>query len=86
MEGTKVNKRIFKGVIVSDKMDKTIVVRVDRIKVHPKYKKRFKVSKRYKIHDEKNEYKVGDKVLFIETRPISKDKRWRVLSKQVSSK
>ena len=74
-------KRKLKGEIVSDKMDKTIIVRVDRVKVHPKYKKRYKTSKRYKVHDAKNEYKVGDKVIFQECRPLSKDKKWRVLSK-----
>ncbi|MBI4653276.1 30S ribosomal protein S17 [Candidatus Kuenenbacteria bacterium] len=71
-------KRTFQGVVVSDKMDKTIVVRVDRIKCHPKYKKRYKASKRYKVHDSENKYKIGDKVTFIECRPLSKEKRWRV--------
>ena len=69
----------FNGVVVSDKSDKTIVVRVDAVKVHPKYKKRYVVSRRYKVHDEKNEYKVDDKVTFIECRPLSRDKRWRVI-------
>jgi len=72
-------KKKFNGVVVSDKMDKTIVVKVDRVRVHPKYKKRYTVSKRYKVHDEKNKMKEGDKVIFIECRPISKDKRWRVV-------
>ncbi|RLC38329.1 30S ribosomal protein S17 [Candidatus Falkowbacteria bacterium] len=72
-------KKKFNGVVVSDKMDKTIVVRVDRVSVHPKYKKRYTVSKRYKVHDEKNKKKEGDKVTFIECRPISKDKKWRVV-------
>lgn len=70
--------RKFLGVVVSDKMDKTIVVKIDRTRVHPRYKKRFIVSEKYKVHDEKNQYKEGDKVTFIECRPISKDKRWRV--------
>ena len=69
----------FSGVVVSDKNDKTIVVKVETVKVHPKYKKRYVVSRRYKVHDEKNEYKVGDKVAFIECRPLSRDKRWRVI-------
>lgn len=69
----------FNGVVVSNKNDKTIVVRVETIKVHPKYKKRYKVSRRYKVHDENNEFKVNDKVNFIECRPLSRDKRWRVL-------
>jgi len=73
-------KRLI-GKVVSDRMDKTVVVEVERIKVHPKYKRRFKVSKRYKAHDEKNEYKVGDKVMIEECRPLSKEKRWRVIKK-----
>ncbi len=80
-------KRILKGVVVSDKMEKTVVVKVDRIREHPKYKKRYKVSKKYKAHDEKNECKVGDIVEIQECRPISKEKRWRVIkiiSKQQS--
>ncbi len=71
--------RSFSGVVVSDKMDKTIVVKVDNVKEHPKYKKRYFVSKSYKVHDEKNEFKVDDKVKFVECRPISKDKKWRVI-------
>ncbi len=71
--------RTFKGVVVSDKMDKTIVVRVDSIEVHPKYKKRYTRSKRFKVHDEKNEHVVGDVVRFQETRPLSRDKRWNVI-------
>ncbi len=74
-------KRQLKGVIVSDKMAKTIVVKVERIKKHPKYRRRFKTHKKYKAHDEKNEYKVGDKVVIEETRPLSKDKRWIVIKK-----
>jgi small subunit ribosomal protein S17 len=70
----------FSGVVVSDKNDKTIVVKVETVKVHPKYKKRYVVSRRYKVHDEKNEHKVGDKVSFIECRPLSRDKRWRVIN------
>ena len=80
MTDKKTIKRKFEGVVVSDKMDKTIVVRIDRIKVHPKYGKRYKVSRKYKVHDEKNQFKAGDKVMFIECRPLSKDKRWRVVS------
>jgi small subunit ribosomal protein S17 len=62
-------------------MTKTVVVKVDRVKVHPKYQKRYTVSKRYKAHDEKNEYKVGDKVIIEECRPLSKEKRWRVVGR-----
>ncbi len=83
MENTKDNKpknyRKFKGIVVSDKMDKTIVVRVDTIKWHKKYHKQYKTSKRYKVHDEKNHFKVGDEVVFVECRPLSRHKRWRVL-------
>ncbi len=73
--------RLLKGKVISDKMDKTVVVLIDRFREHPKYKKRYRVSKKYKVHDEKNEYKVGDKVVIQEYRPISKDKKWRVKEK-----
>jgi small subunit ribosomal protein S17 len=69
----------FNGVVVSNKNDKTIIVKVESVKVHPKYKKRYVVSRRYKVHDAKNECKVGEKVIFIECRPLSRDKRWRVI-------
>jgi small subunit ribosomal protein S17 len=71
----------LKGKVVSDKTEKTVVVEVERIKEHPRYKKRYKVHKKYKAHDEKGEYKEGDVVLIEETRPISKDKKWRVIGK-----
>jgi small subunit ribosomal protein S17 len=71
-------QRKFNGVVTSDKMDKTIVVKVE---VHPKYGKRYVRSEKYKVHDEKNQFKEGDKVEFVECRPLSKDKRWRVLAK-----
>lgn len=71
----------FQGVVVSNKMKKTIVVRVDRMVVHPKYRKQYKLSRKFKVHDEKGEYQVGDVVRFIETRPLSKDKRWRAIGK-----
>lgn len=77
----KKNIRKFIGEVVSDKMDKTVVVKVERIMTHPKYKKKIKVHKKFKAHDEKNEYKVGDKVLIYECRPISKEKKWRVVKK-----
>ena len=73
--------RIKKGVIVSDKMDKTVVVEITRLKKHEKYKKYFKVTTRFKAHDEENKYHTGDKVLMQETRPMSKDKRWIVVNK-----
>jgi 30S ribosomal protein S17 len=74
-------KRKFNGVVTSDKMDKTIVVKVETVKRDLKYNKRYKVAKKYKVHDEANKYKEGDKVEFIECRPLSKDKKWRVISK-----
>ena len=73
--------RLLKGVVVSDKMDKTIVVSVSRLKKHPRYKKRYKVNKKYKAHDEKNEFKIGEQVVIKECPPISKDKKWRVINK-----
>lgn len=72
-------RKKFNGVVLSDKMDKTITVRVDKVKIHPKYKKRYTASKKYKVHDEKNQFKIDDKVTFEECRPMSKDKRWRVI-------
>ncbi|MBI2625316.1 MAG: 30S ribosomal protein S17 [Candidatus Nealsonbacteria bacterium] len=74
-------KRKLTGIIVSDKMQKTVVVEVERIKEHPKYKRRFRVHKRYKAHDQNQEYHVGDRVVIEESRPISKEKRWRVIKK-----
>lgn len=79
-------KRTLKGVIVSDKMDKTIVVLVERLKQHPRYKKRYKVRKKYKAHDPDNRYKTGDKVTIQESKPISKDKRWIVVEETKKSK
>jgi len=73
--------RKFKGTVVSDKMQKTIVVRVDSFKMHPQLKKRYRVSKKYKVHDEKSQYKMGEIVEFVECRPLSKNKRWRVVYK-----
>lgn len=77
----KENQRRFKGEVVSDKMKKTIVVKVDFLKLHPRYQKRYRVSKNYKVHDEKSQYHAGDKVEFVECRPLSRDKRWRVIYK-----
>lgn len=74
-------KKKLQGKVVSDKMQKTVVVEVERIKEHPKYKRRFKVHKKYKAHDEKGEFHVGDTVVIEETAPISKDKRWKVIRK-----
>ena len=72
-------KRRLKGVVVSNKMQNTIAVRVERLKMHPIYKKKYKVSKNYKVDDSKNQYQIDDVVEFIECRPLSKDKRWRVV-------
>jgi small subunit ribosomal protein S17 len=68
------------GYVVSDKMDKTVVVEIERRFSDPIYKKIIKRKKRYKAHDEQNECSLGDKVLLMETRPLSRDKRWRVVS------
>ena len=70
--------RIKKGTVTSDKMDKTIVVTVHAYKTHPKYKKRFRVSKKHYADDPGNKYKTGDKVTIYETKPLSKLKRWTV--------
>ncbi|OGF21252.1 30S ribosomal protein S17 [Candidatus Falkowbacteria bacterium RBG_13_39_14] len=74
-----IKQRIFDGVVLSDKMEKTLVVRVDSMKFNSKYKKHYTSSRKYKVHDEKNKYKEGDKVQFTECRPYSKDKKWRAL-------
>ncbi len=72
-------KRILQGVVVSDKQDKTVVVSVERQVMHPVYKKFVKRSKKYAAHDENNQFKVGDTVRIIESRPLSKTKSWTVL-------
>jgi small subunit ribosomal protein S17 len=76
------NPKKLSGVVKSDKMDKTIVVKVTRFTKHPKYHKFIKVRKNYKAHDENNEYKVGDEVIIQETRPLSKDKNFTVIAKK----
>ena len=73
--------KILKGVVVSDKMDKTVVVKVGELKKHPRYGRYYKSSKKYKAHSENNEFHVGDKVIIKETRPISKDKSFIVIKK-----
>jgi small subunit ribosomal protein S17 len=73
------NRKVREGLVVKDKMDKTVVVAVETRKVHPLYKKRIRVTKKYKAHDENNTCKIGDKVKIIETRPLSREKRWRVI-------
>jgi small subunit ribosomal protein S17 len=73
-------KRILQGVVVSDKQDKTVVVSVERQVMHPVYKKIVKRSKKFAAHDENNEFKVGDQVSIIESKPYSKTKTWTVIS------
>lgn len=74
------NKRkTITGTVVSDKMDKTIVVAVNTFVAHPLYKKQIKKTTKFKAHDENNECKAGDKVLIMETKPLSREKRWRLV-------
>lgn len=73
------NRKVYRGTVVSDKMDKTITVLVETKKRHPLYGKRVKYSKKFKAHDELNSAKVGDKVLIMETRPLSATKRFRLV-------
>jgi len=77
-------KRQLTGTIVFDKMQRTVVVNVERIKEHPKYLRRYRISKKYQAHVEQGEYKVGDRVIIEECRPISKEKKWRVIKKLTS--
>lgn len=72
-------KKRLQGIVVSNKMQKTVVVRVERQKFHPKFKVYYKIHKKYKAHDEKNECQIGDRVIIEETRPLSKEKKWRVV-------
>ena len=74
-------KKTLQGIVVSDKMQKTVVVEVESMKEHPKYRRRYKTHKRFKAHDEKQEFHMGDKVIIEESKPISKDKNWIVLRK-----
>lgn len=78
MEKKTSNKRTFTGLVVSDKMDKTITVRVSTRQLHPLYKKYITRSQKYKAHDENNDAHSGDTVRIVESRPVSKDKRWRL--------
>ncbi|HEY0074194.1 MAG TPA: 30S ribosomal protein S17 [Abditibacteriaceae bacterium] len=79
MEGARAARKVREGLVVSDKMDKTAVVAVVRLKRHPLYGRVQRVTKKYHAHDEANECKSGDRVRIMETRPISKTKCWRVL-------
>ncbi len=76
---TRNKRKLRTGVVISDKADKTVIVKVERLIAHRLYGKGMKVTKKLHAHDENNEYKVGDKVRIMETRPISKTKRWRVV-------
>lgn len=78
-------KRILQGTVVSDKTDKTVVVKVERRFTHPLYKKVVRRSKKYQAHDEANSAKVGDQVRIIECPPISKNKRWTLVTEQAAS-
>ena len=75
---TRGNKRTIQGVVVSNKMDKTVVVLTERLVKHPKFHKYLRQHKKYKAHDESNGCNIGDTVLIVESRPLSKEKRWRV--------
>lgn len=75
----KIGRKVVVGIVKSDKMDKTITVKSERIVKHPKYGKYVKKSTIYKVHDEENEAKVGDKIEIIEARPLSKTKRWNLV-------
>lgn len=77
--------RTLHARVASDKMNKTRVVVVERLKKHPRYLKYFKVTKRFKAHDERNEYHVGDVVVIQETKPLSKDKRWVIVGKETKA-
>lgn len=76
---TKSGKKEFIGIVKSDKMEKSIVVSIETLKLHPLYKKYVKRAKKVKAHDEKNEAKMGDRVRVIECRPISKEKCWKLV-------
>jgi len=72
------HRKVRTGVVVSNKMDKTVVVRIQRVKMHPKYKKYIRTWKNVKAHDKENSCQEGDQVQIIESKPLSKNKRWRV--------
>ncbi|MDQ5882928.1 MAG: small subunit ribosomal protein [Patescibacteria group bacterium] len=81
MEQKNIKKRRLKGVVVSDKMTKTAVVKVERLKLHPKYRKYYRVSKKFKAENPENKYRMGDKVIIEATRPLSKDKKWKIIGR-----
>jgi small subunit ribosomal protein S17 len=79
MNKTGGEKKFIEGVVVSDKMDKTVVVAVNAFKTDPKYLKKYLSTKKYKVHDPENKCKIGNKVKIIEIKPVSKDKKWMVI-------
>ena len=79
MADNRANRKVRMGTVSSDKMEKTITVSVETVKQHPLYKKTIRTSKKYMVHDENNEAKTGDIVKIMETRPLSKNKRWRLV-------
>lgn len=82
MNETKTTRhRTLRGTVIRGAKDKTIIVRVTSTRWHPKYHRQYRVSKKFKVHDENNEYAAGDAVVFVETRPFSKEKRWRAMKK-----
>lgn len=82
----KIHKRkVLKGIVVSNKMDKTATIKVVRKVRHPKYEKLVESAKKYYAHDEKNEAQIGQEVKIVETRPLSKSKRWRILTETVGT-
>ena len=78
-EKSKGNQRTREGIVVSDKMDKTVVVEVERLAPHPLYRRVLRRTTKHKAHDDKNECRVGDRVTIMECRPLSKEKSWRVV-------
>ncbi len=72
-------RKVRTGIVISDKMDKTVVVKIEKYVTHPVYKKKVKVTKKYHVHDEENKAENGDKVKIMETRPLSKLKNWRLV-------
>jgi small subunit ribosomal protein S17 len=79
MKGEKGHRRVVSGKVVSDKMDKTVVVEISRLTRHSRYSKIMKMVTKVKAHDEKNECKIGDRVKLMEARPLSREKHWRVV-------
>ncbi|MBN3039241.1 MAG: 30S ribosomal protein S17 [Candidatus Omnitrophica bacterium] len=79
MKANRKHRKTMVGFVLSDKMDKTIVVRLERLSIHKQYKRIIKKASKFKVHDENNQAKVGDKVKITQTRPFSKEKKWRLV-------